>query len=113
MRTPGPQPLDRLPPTGDRVGGGPAPDAADRPAVPENSVLRQPEGDGGPAVLGRDGRSQAGPATQGVDGPGGAASRTADHDRGAGRAGLPFTCSETGCRPTSTRSGVPTSPLFR
>ena len=43
MRTPGPQPLDLLPPAGDRVGGEPAADAVDRPAVPRDPVLREPE----------------------------------------------------------------------
>ena len=48
MRTSGSQPLELLPPAGHRVGGEPAPDAADRPAVPQDPVLRQPADDGVP-----------------------------------------------------------------
>src|SRR5665213_2880745 len=88
MRTPGTQSLDLLSPTGRRVGGEPTADAADRPAVPRDPVLRQSADDGVPGAFGRDGQSQADPAAYDVDGPGGAAPETADHHRVAGRTGL-------------------------
>ncbi len=56
------------PRAGHRVGGGPAPDAADRPAVPHDPILRQQADDGVPGALGGDRQSQAGPAAHGVDG---------------------------------------------
>src|SRR4051794_10090545 len=78
MRTPGPQPLDLLSPAGDRVGGEPSADAADRRAVPQDPVLRQPEDDGVPGALRRDGQSEAGSEAHGVDGTGGVAPQAAD-----------------------------------
>ena len=97
MRTFGPQPLDLLPPTGDRVGGEPAADAADRRAVHEDPVLRQPEDDGGHEQR-RARRSIASGSSDSWRsmGLGGAASRTADHDRGAGCAGLHFLADASG-----------------
>src|SRR6516164_5199435 len=90
MRTPGPQPLDLLPPPGDRVGGGPAVDAVDRPAVPRDPVLREPE-DGGVLEAVRGGsQPQAGPTPHEADGAGGAASPTANDRGGARREGLPL-----------------------
>ena len=62
MRTPGPQPLDLLPPAGHRVGGGASVDAADRRAVPQDPVLREPTDGGRPEPPGGAGQSQAGPA---------------------------------------------------
>ena len=84
MRTPGYQPIELLPRTGRRVGGEPALDAADRPAVHEDAVLRQPTDDGIIGAIRGDGQSQAGPAAHGGDGPGGSVPQAADHHRGAG-----------------------------
>src|SRR5512135_3112277 len=68
MRTPGPQPIELLSPTGHRVGGKPALDAADRPAVPQDPVLRQPADDGVFGAFRGDGQLSPGaskPATRG------------------------------------------------
>ena len=46
MRTHGSEPIELLPLAGHRVGGEPALDAVDRPAVLEDPVLRQPADDG-------------------------------------------------------------------
>src|SRR6516164_10767489 len=51
------QPIELLPRAGHRVGGGPAADAADRPAVPANSVLRQPTNEGVSRARRGDGQS--------------------------------------------------------
>src|SRR5262245_60684729 len=59
MRTPGPQPLDLLPRAGCRVGGGSAADAVDRPAVPRDAVLREPEDGGELGSLRGGGQPQA------------------------------------------------------
>src|SRR5262245_43882368 len=71
MRAHRPQPLDLLSRPGDRVGGEPAADAADRRAVPEDPLLRQ-SADGGVAAAPRGGdQSQAGPTAHDSDGLGG------------------------------------------
>jgi hypothetical protein len=88
MRTDRPQPLDLLPPAGDRVGGEPAADAPDRRAVPQDPVLWQSADDGGPRATRGGGQPQAGPAADGVDGPGGARPQAADRRRLDGRSGL-------------------------
>ena len=90
MRTPGSQPIELLPPTGHRVGGGSALDAVDRPAVPQDSVLRQPPDDGVFGACRGDGQSQAGSAAHGPDGPGGTLSQAADHHHLAGRRVYPY-----------------------
>ncbi len=75
----------------------PAPDAADRPAVPQDPVLRQPADDGVPGAFGRGGQSQAGPAAHGGHGPGGRASPAdAPPSRRRTRGPIP-TCSAIGC----------------
>ena len=68
MRTPGYQPIELLPPTGRRVGGEPALDATDRPAVPQDPVLRQPTDDGIIGAIRGDVQSQAGAAAHGQNG---------------------------------------------
>src|SRR5512135_1763558 len=99
MRTPGPQSIELLSRTGRRVGGEPALDAADRPAVPFDPVLRQPTDDGVFGAFRGDGQSQAGPAAHGENGPGGAVSQAADDHRSAGRAGLPLLAPRSGADP--------------
>src|SRR5947208_5470955 len=88
MRTPGYQPIELLPPTGRRVGSEPALDAADRPAVPQDPVLRQPTDDSLIGAIRGDGQSQAGAATHGPNGPGGDLPQAPDHHRGDRRAGI-------------------------
>src|SRR3954452_18567032 len=84
MRTSGPQPLDLLPPAGCRVGGGPAADAVDRPAVPRDPVLRESEDGGVLEPRGGAGQPQAGPTAHAADGVGGGASQAADDGAGVG-----------------------------
>ncbi len=60
--------LDVLPSTGDRVGGEPGVDAADRRAVPEDAVLRQSADDGVLGAARGGGQLQAGPAADGLAG---------------------------------------------
>src|SRR5215471_13441716 len=99
MRTPGPRPLDLLSPPGDRVGGEPAVDAADRRAIPPDALLWE-SADGGLAEAPRGGgQSQAGPAAHGADGLGGAPSRAEDRHRRARRAGLPLPAPRPGADP--------------
>src|SRR5262245_47579832 len=104
MRTPGPQSIELLPLAGRRVGGELALDAADRPAVPRDPILREPADDGMSGAFGGAGQSQAGPAVDGADGPGGAAPQAADHNRDAGRAGLSLLAPRSGADPR--RRGV-------
>src|SRR5258708_13251071 len=78
MRTAGSQPIELLSPTGHRVGGEPALDAADRRAVPQDPVLRQSADDGFFGAFRGDGQSQAGPAAHGFDVPGSGLSPAAD-----------------------------------
>src|SRR5881392_946661 len=99
MRTPGSQPIELLPPTGSRVGGGPALDAADRPAVPQDPVLRQPTDDGLIGAIRGDGQSQAGAATHGPNGPGSDLSQAADYHHGDRRAGLSLLAPRSGADP--------------
>src|SRR5436309_7604376 len=99
MRTRWPQPLDLLPPAGRRVGGEPAPDAADRRAISQDPVLRQPEDGGVPGTLRRGGESQADPAAHGVDGAGGIAPEAADDGTGIRRAGVSLPASRPGAEP--------------
>ncbi len=99
MRTPGSQPIELLSLIGHRVGGEPAPDAVDRPAVPQDSVLRQPADDGVFGAFRGDGQSQAGPAAHGENGPGGTVPQAADHHPGIGCAGLPLLAPRSGADP--------------
>src|SRR5512135_3571422 len=99
MRTPGSQPIELLSPTGHRVGGEPALDAADRRAVPQDPVLRQPADDGFFGAYRGDGQPQAGPAAHGVDGFGVAVPQAAYHHHGIGRAGLPLLAPRSGADP--------------
>src|SRR5262249_40010986 len=99
MRTPRPQPLDLLSPTGDRAGGEPAVDAARPRAAPPGPLPRE-AADGRVAEAPRGGgQSQAGPAAHGTDGLGGAPSRAEDHDRRARRAGLSLPAPRSGADP--------------
>src|SRR6516165_9321320 len=99
MRTPGSQSLNVLPPGGHRVGGEPAPDAADRPAVPPDALLRQPTDDGVLGAVRGDDQSQAGATADGLDGPGGAVPQAADDHRSGGRAGLSLPAPRSGVDP--------------
>ena len=99
MRTPGPQPIELIPRAGHRVGEGSAADAANRPAVPANSILRQPTDDGVSGAGWGDGQSQASSAAHGGDGPGGPVPQATDHDPGAGRTRLPQLAPRSGADP--------------
>src|SRR5260370_6314258 len=99
MRTLGSQPFELLSPTGRRVRGEPALDAADRPAVSFDPILRQPTDDSVFGAIRGDGQSQAGPAAHGENGPGSVVSQTADYHRSAGREGLSLLASRPGTDP--------------
>src|SRR6516165_10703559 len=99
MRTPGDQPIELLSRTGCRVGGEPALDAADRPAVPQDPVLRQPTDGSVIGAIRGDGQSQAGTAAHGPNGPGSDLSQAADHHHGDRRAGLSLLAPRSGIDP--------------
>src|SRR5512135_1165054 len=99
MRTSGPQPLDLLPPAGDRVGGEPAADAVDRPAVSRDPVLWESEDGGELEPLRGGGQPQAGPTAHGADGAGGGAPQAADDRGGARCEGVPVPAPRPGVDP--------------
>src|SRR5271165_3361978 len=99
MRTSGSQSIELLSRAGHRVGGEPALDAVDRPAVLEDPVLRQPADDGVFGAFRGDGQSQAGPAADGLDGLGGDLPQATDYGYGARGTGQPLLAPRSGADP--------------
>ncbi len=91
VRVAGPGPLDVLLHAGGRDGREPGLDAADRPGVPGDAVLRQPQAGRGP-----QGQSQARAAADAADGVGGDLPKAADHAARGGTQDLPLFTAECG-----------------
>ena len=99
MRAAGLEPIELVLRGGGRVAGEPGVDAPDRRAVPEETLLRQPEDGGG------DGhRSQAGAAADAADGPGGDLPQAASVAKHEGTPDLPVFAAE--CEDRAARPGV-------
>src|ERR1017187_10075679 len=99
MRVAGLEPIELVLRGGGRVGGEPGVDASNRRAVPEKTLLRQPE-DGG-----ADGRrSQAGAAADATDGPGGDLPQAASVAKPEGTPDLPVLAAK--CEDRAARPGV-------
>src|SRR5947209_6089049 len=88
MRVVGTQPGQLLSRTGDGDDREPAADAADRRAISQDAVLRQPSDGDRAGQRGRGGQPQANPASDGLDGPGSDPSGASNHGAKPGSQGL-------------------------
>src|SRR4051794_32856601 len=94
----GAQPGELLSRAGDGDDREPAADEADRRAIPQDTLLRQPS-DGRRAVQrGGGGQSQASQASDGADGPGGDPSGASNHGERPGSQGLSLPAERSGDR---------------